>query len=182
MKLCYRMLLEGKGVPGPSHLEAAVYFQKAADEGISQAEYNLALMYEYGLGVKQDLDKTAALYRRAAEKNYPEAMYNLGLMYAYGRGFPQDFQRARALFDAAARMNHAPSIYYVGVYKTYGYGCDINYEQAVNWFELAASMGDYRVSDKATAAAKDLKQFLEMAQQQNEKLLDGFQLLAEQHH
>ena len=108
-------------------------------------------------------------------------MYNLALMYAYGRGFPQDFQRARALFDAAARVQHAPSIYYIGVYKTYGYGCQINYEQAINWFELAASLNDYRVSEKAASAAKDLRQFLESAQQHNEQMLDALQQRAESH-
>jgi hypothetical protein len=174
------MLMEGKGVPSPSYLEAAVYFQKAADEGIVQAQHNLALMYEYGMGIRQDFVKATELYKRAAEQNYVESMYNLALMYAYGRpGFPQDYQRARSLFDAGARMNHAPSMYYIGIYKTYGYGCQINYEQAINWFERAASLDDYRISSKAAANAKELREMVDMARNQNELFLDRLQALGE---
>ncbi len=171
--------MEGKGVPVPSYLEAAVYFQKAADEGIVQAQHNLALMYEYGMGIKQDLSKASELYETAAEQNYVESMYNLALMYAYGRGFPQDYQRARSLFDAGARMNHAPSMYYIGIYKMYGYGCNINYDQAINWFERAASLDDYRISNEAAKAAKELKGMVEAARDQNERFLDKLQSMAE---
>jgi len=140
------MLLDGDGSSrNPnSTLEAATLFMTAAEVGhIPQAEYHLALMYEYGHG---GLDKNFPLalvyYKRAAEQNHLPSMYNLALMYAYGRGCEQNYDLARPLLEAAAQRNHAPSIYYIGIFKTYGYGYKINYEQAVNWFEKAAGLDD----------------------------------------
>jgi uncharacterized protein len=172
-------MLEGKGVSKPAQLEAALYFQKAADGGVVQAQHHLALMYEYGTGIQQNLAKAHELYQQAAEQNFVESMYHLALMYAYGRGVPQEYQRARSLFDAAARMNHAPSLYYIGIYKTYGYGCEINYQQAMNWFERSASLDDYRVSAKAAAAAREIRLFLELASRSNEELQDQFERQSE---
>lgn len=109
-----RMLMEGKGRPGPSYHEAAVLLRKAADANVPQALHTLALMYEYGHGVEQNFEYAIKLYRQAVEQKHVESMYNLALIYAYGRGVVQDFSRARPLFEAAASLDHAPSIYYIG--------------------------------------------------------------------
>jgi TPR repeat protein len=140
------MLLEGQGVAHNSnpYVEAATLFHTAAEQGhVPQAEYYLALMYEYGQGgVEKNFDSALEYYKRASQQNHLESMYNLALMYAYGRGCVQNFDLARPLLEAAAERNHAQSIYYIGIFKTYGYGYKVNYEQAVNWFEKAAGLDD----------------------------------------
>lgn len=169
------MLLEGKGVPGPSHLEAALLLQKAAAAGFPHAQHLLAIMHEYGLGVQQDYHQAGKYYHQAAEQQYVESIFHLALMYAYGRGYTQDFARARSLFDTAARSEHGPSMYYIGIFKTYGYGTEVNYEQAVNWFERSASNADKRFALKAAENAEELKKKVIEAVEKNDKLLDKLQ-------
>ena len=51
---------------------------------IMNAQYNLGVMYDKGLGVPQN-DKTAVKwYRLAAEQGHATAQYNLGVMYDKG--------------------------------------------------------------------------------------------------
>jgi uncharacterized protein len=44
-------------------------YEQAASEGSSKALYNLAILYENGKGVKQDLEKAVSYYLKAAEKD-----------------------------------------------------------------------------------------------------------------
>ena len=169
------MLMEGKGLASPSYSEAAALFHTAAEENVPQAQYSLALMYEYGMGVEQNFHLAAKFYQRAVEQHHIESIYNLALMYTFGRGFEQDFQKARSLLEKSAQSNHAPSVYYIGIFKTYGYGCDIQYYQAINWFERAAGLDDYRVSSKASKAAEELRSKMDEAHLHNERLMDSLQ-------
>ena len=66
-----------------------------AEEGISQAQYNLGGMYAKGYGVGVN-DKDAVFwYKKAAEQAHPMAQYNLGLMYLIGAGVGQSFVEAK---------------------------------------------------------------------------------------
>jgi TPR repeat protein len=159
----------------PTHdmyTEAAALLRDAASAGIPQAFHYQGVLYEYGLGVPQDFAVAMSNYERAAELQYVESMYHLALMYAYGRGCVQDHRRALSLFEAGAVTEHAPSAYYMGIYRMYGYGCEPNYNQALTWFERAGSLDDPRVSAKAAAAAAELRQLIEEANEQNEEMLN----------
>ncbi len=60
--------------------------EQAADAGSVQAQYKLALMLEYGEGVKQDHARAAALHQRAAQNGSIGAQHSLGMMYYQGKG------------------------------------------------------------------------------------------------
>ena len=74
--------------------DAAKWFRKAAEQGNAGAQYNLAVMYDKGLGVPQDYSEAVRWYRKAAEQGDALAQYNLGVMYANGEGVPQDYAEA----------------------------------------------------------------------------------------
>ena len=57
-------------------------YKKAADQNLSEAQYNLANIYSDGSLVKQDNEKALELYTKVAEKGVPEAQNNLAYMYA----------------------------------------------------------------------------------------------------
>src|SRR5262245_39691075 len=61
-----------------------------AEQGDARAQYNLAVSYEQGWGVSQDLAEAARWYRRAAEQGYSLAQHNLGEFYRAGRGVARD--------------------------------------------------------------------------------------------
>lgn len=52
--------------------------------------YKLGLMYEQGLGIKQNTKKAVRLYQKSAKKGYPLGQYRFGLMYMKGTGVKQN--------------------------------------------------------------------------------------------
>jgi uncharacterized protein len=57
-----------------------------ANLGEPRAQYDLALLYDKGLGVPQSDAEALRWYTRAAEQGEARAQYNLGLMYMNGQG------------------------------------------------------------------------------------------------
>lgn len=51
--------------------------QREAQEGDPDAQYNLAYMYENGLGVPKNETKALELYQQAADQGHPAAQTNL---------------------------------------------------------------------------------------------------------
>jgi hypothetical protein len=97
---------------------AAEWYQKAADTGLAEAQFNLALMLEKGTGVKMDIPLAAMYYvpkddaeaakwfLRAAENLHMDAQYYTGLCYAHGDGVEQDLVQAYKWLNLAAAANH----------------------------------------------------------------------------
>jgi len=65
-------------------------FRASAEQGDADAQYNLALMYDRGVGVEEDDAEALKWYRLAAGQGYAKAQYNLGMMYYFGKGVPLD--------------------------------------------------------------------------------------------
>ena len=62
-----------------------------AEQGLSQAQYNLGLMYAEGEGVAQDYQEAVRWYRLAAEQGHASGQFSLGAMYTAGQGVPKDY-------------------------------------------------------------------------------------------
>jgi len=65
-------------------------FRVSAERGNVEAQYNLAMLYDRGIGVENDDAEALKWYQQAAEQGYAKAQYNLGMMYYFGKGVPQD--------------------------------------------------------------------------------------------
>ena len=65
---------------------AAQWYRKAADQGDSDAQYNLGVAYDEGEGVPQDHQQAVAWYRKAAAQNHVRAQFNLAVSYDDGEG------------------------------------------------------------------------------------------------
>ncbi|MFP4177745.1 MAG: tetratricopeptide repeat protein [Acholeplasmataceae bacterium] len=68
------------------------------------AQYNLAVMYQKGDGVEQDLRKAFLWYQKAAEADLDIAQYNLGMLYLQGLGTEKDVKKARIFLEKAAEQ------------------------------------------------------------------------------
>ena len=62
-----------KNASALSYREAAAWFEQAAKKGFPDSQYNLALLYEHGLGVEQDLLRAYQWYVEAAKAGVKEA-------------------------------------------------------------------------------------------------------------
>jgi len=98
--------------------EAVKFLNRASERGSAEAQFELAQLYEVGLGVEQDLERALELYMLAAEQEYPDALNDLGFIYYQGGlGVTRDpalgltyFQRAADLKQPQAMFNVAALI------------------------------------------------------------------------
>lgn len=82
-----------------------------ARQGNTQAQFNVALLYEHGFGFPPRPDEAARWYRHAADAGNAAAATNLGLMFLDGRGVPKDVGEAAKLFERAERGGDALAKY-----------------------------------------------------------------------
>ncbi len=66
----------------------------AAEAGNPNAQYFLAIMYDFGRGVKTDHETANAWYLKAAEQGNDDAQYNLAISYKIGEGIEEDQNKA----------------------------------------------------------------------------------------
>ena len=52
-------------------------YRKAAEQGDAEAQYNLGVCYENGIGVEKDLFEAVRYYRMAAKQGYKDAKKRL---------------------------------------------------------------------------------------------------------
>ncbi|TCO70517.1 caspase family protein [Rhodovulum euryhalinum] len=91
---------------------AARLLSRAAEAGSPEAQFELAKLYEAGLGVAQDEARALALYRQAADQEFADALNDLAFMhYQGGLGLPRDPGRALAYFERAAAQRHPQAMF-----------------------------------------------------------------------
>jgi TPR repeat protein len=96
---------------------ALQWYQRAARQGLAEAQFNLGNMYAYGLAtVPQDEDpqRTAAKwYFEAARQGHAEAQYSLGILFLTGSGVLLSASEARKWIERAAAQGHADARAYL---------------------------------------------------------------------
>ena len=78
-----------------------------AEQGHTDAQNNLGVMYLNGEGVAKDYSEAVKWYRLAAEQGSYQAQVNLGFMYATGKGVSQDYKEAYAWLHMAAAQGNS---------------------------------------------------------------------------
>ena len=97
--------ISGEG--GPVNMaEARVQYKKAADQGYSLAQNNLAKMLHIGEGGPVDMTDARVQYKKAADQGHMKAQHNLACMLREGEGGPVNLKEARVLFKKAAHQGH----------------------------------------------------------------------------
>lgn len=92
--------------------EAVEMFSRAADAGSPEAQFELAKLYEKGIGVAPDEKRALELYRQAADQDFADAINDLGFMtYQGGLGLVADPQEALKLFERAADLRHPQAMF-----------------------------------------------------------------------
>jgi hypothetical protein len=93
------------------HDEAAEHFRMAASSNHASSLFNLALLYEQGLGVKQDKTIAYKLYQSAGELGHDKALFNQGIFHAKGLGGARkSFRLAKRFFKKSAALGNSDAI------------------------------------------------------------------------
>jgi hypothetical protein len=137
---------------------AAYWFEKAANQGVANAAYNLGVLHHQGLGMPADIKEALNWYEKAADLNHPEAQYNLGIAYIEGVGVHYDAQKAATYFHAAADRGIMEAAYNLGLIYENGLLGQTRPDDALMWYKAAADQG----SAEARTAIEELGQRLNM--------------------
>jgi TPR repeat protein len=101
-------------------------FRAAAEAGNADAQFNMALMYERGIGVSKDEQESVVWYRKAAEQGNSTAQFNLAVMYENGRGTAVDFHQAHHWYRKASVQGDGLAIGNLGMLYMRGQGVKQN--------------------------------------------------------
>lgn len=84
---------------------AAKWYLKSAEKNYAPAQYQIGILYSFGLGVDQDYKQAFKWLKEAAIQNYPHAQYQVGAAYTLGNGVKEDERQALYWFDKACANN-----------------------------------------------------------------------------
>ncbi|WP_199388424.1 tetratricopeptide repeat protein [Geomonas anaerohicana] len=83
--------------------QAAIWFQRAADQGLAKAQRNYADMLMVGKGLACDRAKAFCYYTKAAEQGIPEAQFVLGEFFRNGDAVPKDLEKAAYWYGQSSK-------------------------------------------------------------------------------
>nr|XP_009862077.1 DAP3-binding cell death enhancer 1 [Ciona intestinalis] len=133
-------------VQGLNHVKAGEYkaalkcFEQGSEEGLSKAQFNLALCHQLGKGTKVDMDKAVHYYKRAALQEHESAQYNLALILLEEDNKVKVAHGLHLLEKVALKGNVQAQSYLGSFLAQPGVHC--NRKKAVHMFQMAANSGD----------------------------------------
>lgn len=117
---------------------ALALIQPLAERGDPDGQYLLAVCYDEGKAVKQDLVEARRWFLRAAEQGHVGAQYSVGIMYRGGQGGPKSDVDAVKWWRKAAEKGYPPAQYNLSVMYNLGAGVPKDPAASVKWLGLAA--------------------------------------------
>ncbi|MGH6718660.1 MAG: tetratricopeptide repeat protein [Alphaproteobacteria bacterium] len=88
-------------------------FSAAADQ--PEAQYNLGLLYYFGLGTEQNFAAAREAFTSAALADFGDAQFMLGAMHERGEGAAPSLALAQLWYELAAATGHVEAQYRAGV-------------------------------------------------------------------
>ena len=123
------------------YVTALELYETLAGQGIAEAQFQLGLMYEQGLGTDVDRHAAQRYYQQAAEQQSPQALDALGTLYLKGEGVIQNFKESLRLFQQAAARGYPQAQHNLGIAYADGKGTFRDPVKAHMWFNLASANG-----------------------------------------
>jgi uncharacterized protein len=131
--------------------KAAMWLQRAAQKGDSEAQFWLGNAYEQGLLGTINYREALNWLEKSAKQGHPEAQASLGQMYEDGEGVKQNYAMAAKWYRKAAE--HVPNLggagqgrNNLGLLYLQGLGVAKDYVRAYFWFTLANGEPNFSAS------------------------------------
>ena len=143
VSVCLPQKVLAESSEGISHFRSIL---PKAQQGDANAQYNLALLYENGVGIYRAGRNAVYWYTKAAQQGHVEAQYRLGTVYRFGYGeevVQMDFKKAVYWITKASEQGHIEAQYNLGHIYEYGDEAPQDYKQAYFWYTKAIEKGHY---------------------------------------
>ena len=89
-----------------NYKKAVEIYERLARKGHSVSQYNLAVLYETGIGTLQDEAAAMRLFLESAQQGNLRSQYTVGFKYYHGFGVITDNAKARTWLRIAARNGY----------------------------------------------------------------------------
>jgi uncharacterized protein len=113
-----------------------------AEQGDPEAQYNLAVMYDMGIGAPKNYTESGQWYAKAAAKGVAEAQFQLAVRYyEAGKQAKKNYETAFSWFYKAALQGMPQAQYNVALMYQLGRGVPTNRVEAYKWYIISAAQG-----------------------------------------
>lgn len=109
-----------------------------AEQGDSDAQYQLGSYYLYGERVEEDLEKALSYWERSAKQGNPKALCALGQYYFDNEEIALHYQTAVEYWKKALRKGSVEASYYLSMCYFNGHGVIQDYHKAIEHCLVAA--------------------------------------------
>ncbi len=129
--------------------KAAYWYDKAAEKGVKEAQFNLGFMLYQGAGesgssssVAQDYAQSAKYLKLAADQGVPMAQHLLSLLHMRGQGVQANMYEALRYASSAADNGVQESMFNAGMISVRRPGATMqDYINAYKWFTILSWQG-----------------------------------------
>jgi uncharacterized protein len=142
--LAYTWMMVAQRKGDPQAAEAMKHIGEQLNNRTDRSKFDLAVLYEKGEEIPQDLPGAVALFREAANLDHRKsifagpAQYKLCQLYAAGKGVPQDYTQAREWCKKSAM---GPAYFALGRMAERGLGGDKDVREALDQYRKSAILG-----------------------------------------
>ena len=135
-------------------------WESRSQQGDASAQFNLALLYHFGLGVDKNINIAIYWYERSAANGDSKAQNNLGHLFYEGIEIKKDIPRAVHLFKLAARQGISSAQLNLGRSYTKGIGIKPDLLNGFIWLSMAEKSNLGSESEKVKIEISELSELL----------------------
>ena len=142
----------------PDPAQAVLWYRKAAEKGVPEAEVKLAILLSRGEGVAQNYEEARSWCEALDKKGFVAGTYCLGQMYRNGLGVPKDLGAAKKMYEKAAEHGDATAMLQLGEMYWKGEGTKPDKVVAYSWMLAASYCRDPNAVEDAVLLQKQMSE------------------------
>jgi TPR repeat protein len=123
------------------YIESVKLFKKSAVQGNEWGQHYLAIMYQYGKGVRRNYIEAIKYYNQSIVQGNYISQANLAIMYEKGKGLQKSYKEAIRLYTLSANQHYYIAQYNLGMMYYLGKGTAQDKQKAKILFQKACHNG-----------------------------------------
>lgn len=120
---------------------AVACFRQAASQGHAEAQYQLSVCYDKGIGVRRSISEAAKWCQMAAYGGHVQAQTEIGYCYEYGQGVVRNIKEAVRWYEIASDQGSIEAKNNLAFCYQKGRGVIKNVQKAIQLYQEAADAG-----------------------------------------
>lgn len=122
-------------------MKAFKYLRQAASQGHTEAQYQLSVCYDRGIGVRKSITEAAKWCQMAAFGGHAKAQSEIGYCYEYGQGVVRNIKEAVSWYEMASAQGNIQAKNNLAFCYQKGRGVHKDVKEAIRLYEEAAAGG-----------------------------------------